>query len=63
MPAVSGIRSRKRQCPFPVSPWQISTSAPMVIVAIAAQPNADQFDVRKTALVIIKNIANITMCA
>src|SRR5213075_1378359 len=43
-PAVSGIRSRKRQCPLPVTPSAPSTKAPITIVISAAQANADQLD-------------------
>jgi len=62
-PTVSGIRSRKRQCPFPLTPSASSTSAPMTTVAMAAQMNADQLDMRSCTLVITKNNANNTICA
>jgi len=39
-PAVSGIKSRNRQCPLPLIPSAASTNAPITIVAKAAQPKA-----------------------
>ena len=62
IPTPSGMRSRSRQFPSPVTPWATSTSAPITTVAAADQAKARRFNALNCALVMTKNKANSTTC-